>query len=53
MHELTQNPNPGPTQTPLQVMDEIFAPGLEAMHGSAAIRQIRAHEARSAARGAP
>ena len=30
-------------------MDENFAPGLEAMHGSAAIRQIRAHEAQIAA----
>ena len=33
----------------LIVMDEMFAPGPEAMLGSAAIRQIRAHEAQTAA----
>ena len=37
----------------LIVMDEIFASGLEAMHGSEAIRQIRAHEARSEAAWRP
>ena len=29
------------------VMDEIFAPGVEAMRGSAAITDVRAHEART------
>jgi signal transduction histidine kinase/CheY-like chemotaxis protein len=29
------------------VMDEIFAPGVEAMRGSAAITHVRAHEART------
>ena len=29
------------------VMDEIFAPGVEAMRGSAAIIDVRAHEART------
>ena len=36
----------------LIVMDERFAPGLEAMQGSAAIMQIRAHEAQTGARRA-
>ena len=31
----------------LIVMDEIFAPGLEAMPGSAAISKIRTHEAQA------
>eukprot|EP00964_Phaeocystis_antarctica_P153176 scaffold121306_cov63-Phaeocystis_antarctica.AAC.2 len=35
------------TEFALIVMDEIFAPGLEAMRGSAAITHIRAHEART------
>ena len=29
------------------VMDEIFAPGVDAMRGSAAITEVRAHEARA------
>uniref|UniRef100_A0A7S0F466 histidine kinase n=1 Tax=Phaeocystis antarctica TaxID=33657 RepID=A0A7S0F466_9EUKA len=35
------------TEFALIVMDEIFAPGLEAMRGSAAITHIRAHEERT------
>ena len=37
------------TEFALIVMDEIFAPGLDAMRGSAAIIDLRAHEARSGA----
>ena len=35
------------TEFAVIVMDEIFAPGLEAMRGSAAILDLRAHEARA------
>jgi len=35
------------TEFALIVMDEIFAPGLEAMRGTAAITHIRAHEAQT------
>ena len=35
------------TEFAVIVMDEIFAPGLEAMRGSAAILALRAHEARA------
>ena len=35
------------TEFAVIVMDEIFAPGLEAMRGSAAIVDLRAHEART------
>ena len=38
------------TEYALIVMDEIFAPGLEAMRGSAAIIELRAHEAQAGAR---
>ena len=38
------------TEFALIVMDEIFAPGLEAMRGSAAIMDLRAHEAQAGAR---
>ena len=38
------------TEFALIVMDEIFAPGLEAMRGSAAIMELRAHEAQAGAR---
>ena len=37
------------TDFALIVMDEIFAPGLEAMRGSAAIMELRAHEAQAGA----
>ena len=37
------------TEFALIVMDEIFAPGLEAMRGSAAILDLRAHEAQAGA----
>ena len=40
---------PADAQFALIVMDEIFAQGLEAMRGSAAIAQIRAFEARTGA----
>ena len=38
------------TEFALIVMDEIFAPGLEAMRGSAAIMDLRAREAQAGAR---
>ena len=38
------------TEFELIVMDEIFAPGLEAMLGSAAIKDLRAHEAQAGVR---